>query len=242
MDRKRLNWQDAGASSPLMLLESPESPKDPAAPGSPVPPPPMPRPLKPGGWMTESERRWFDDTARAARAGDREAIAAVWTVLQPRFDYWAGTICHANGGYRGPRVDGRPLLLDDLRQEGFPVLLGLLDSWRGETGFFLYVLRSGRFRMRDAWGGLWGRLRVEPLPEGADSRLADGSASVEDAVVMVAEIGPQMDETDRALMLACVAEGRSMAAAGRRVGLGRRETQRRFDRIRRALRESLRRT
>jgi DNA-directed RNA polymerase specialized sigma24 family protein len=197
--------------------------------------PPMPAPLLPGQAVTTAEQAWLDDRARAARAGDAAARHDLWLALQPRMDRWARTSLYRWGGASGPRRDSTPWLLDDLRQEGYPVLLQVLASWPGEYGFLPYLLAVAPRRM----AGAWSRLReqrplttMRPLPD-----LADGSAAAEEALALLAALAADLGGADGALLLAHIADGRSLAAAGRSVGLGRRETQRRWERIRLRLRE-----
>ncbi|MFM9105276.1 MAG: hypothetical protein ACKOWF_01090 [Chloroflexota bacterium] len=198
----------------------------------------MPRPLPPGGWLTEAETGWFDETARSARAGDPAAREALWIVLEPRFNRWARRAHYRWGGARDPRRDGHPWTLPDLEQEGFPLLLGILASWTGDAGFFAYVLWAAPRRIAAACRGMRSRLPAAS-PAGLSPYLVDESAAAAEAQALLAALADGLGGVDGALVLACIGEGRSLEASARRLGLGRRAAQRRWESIRARLRAEL---
>ncbi len=85
--------------------------------------------------IDEAGARWLSATAEAAQAGDADAALALWLALRPRFARWAAA-CLERTGAAAIRRDGKPWLLDDLLQEGYLVLLGVVADWpdrdRGE--------------------------------------------------------------------------------------------------------------
>ncbi len=200
----------------------------------------MPRPLLPGQPVPGPDREWIDEQARAARDGDPAACEALWIALQPRFDLWARRLTDPRTGDKGPLRDGRPWVRDDLRQEGFAVLLAVLASWNRPDGFFYYLLKAGPMRMRGAMRALRGPAPLQLISDlGYFPDLADDSAAAAEVHALIAALAAGMEAQDGALLVACVVDGRSVAAAGRWLGFGRRETQRRFDRIRAHLRATL---
>ncbi|MCC6315295.1 MAG: sigma-70 family RNA polymerase sigma factor [Thermomicrobiales bacterium] len=189
--------------------------------------------------VDEAGAIWLTRQAHALRAGDPAAPEALWRSLEPRIRVWVEHCLRCYGGDRSPRRDGRPWLAEDLRQEGFPVLLAIVADWSGEGSFLPWLLTLGPRRMAGAWWALAPREEPLPLP-GAPLLLPDGNADDALAVALLEGLAAAMEPLDAGLLLGHVRDGQPVTVVGARLGLSRGATTRHWNRIRAELREVLR--
>jgi len=193
-----------------LRLVPPPPAQETASPGGELP---LPRPLPPGEAVSPATADWLTGRAQAARGGDRKAMAELWIALEPRFRRWAWRRVGWWGGDPGPRRDGVPWALEDLRQEGFLVLAEVVAGWSGEGDFLPRFWKVAPRRLSDRWRAM--RLRLELAGPEPSPWLADGSAAAEEAAALLAALAAGLDPLDGALLQAHVGEGRSLPAAGR---------------------------
>lgn len=183
---------------------------------------------------------WLTALAHAARAGDRDARDAIYRALGPKIERMVARCRGLAWSAAGPRRDGRPWEMDDLEQEAYLAVVDLLGAWPGEGSVGPYLLAHLPWRLRTAWKRLaTPRRREAPfLPSHADL-FADGSAVAEHALVLLEELAATLPPPDGAILLLRIRDGRSIAAIGRRLRLGRRTVDRRWHGLRLRLRSHL---
>lgn len=178
--------------------------------------------------------------AIAARAGDRDARDALFLAFSPKIDRMLGRSRRRLWTAGGPRRDGRPWDLDDLAQEAYAVFVGLLADWSAQGAVTPYLLAHLPWRLATAGRRLTARRgRERPMAPHHTDLLADGSAAADEARVLVEAIAAVLPPPDGDLLLLLIRDGRSPAAAARRLGLSRRTVDRRWAALRVTLRQSL---
>jgi len=190
----------------------------------------------------EVERR-LTALAHAARGGDRDARDALFAAFGPKLDRMLGRCRGLAWSAAGPRRDGVPWELDDLRQEAYLAFVELLAAWPGDGSVGPYLLAHLPWRLRTAWKRLAAPRRCETrlaASEPALDLLADGSAAAEEARVLLEELAAALPPPDDEIFLLRVRDSLGTADVAERLGLGRHRVDRRWRKLRLRLRQAWR--
>lgn len=214
-------------------------------------PPSEPAPPSPGGGRDPPRARPAEDSitrdlVRAARDGDEATFAALYERLAPSLYGWAVLrIPDELAGWVEP---------DDLLQDVWVRALGAFARYDPERGPFrpwlfgvakhvlLDALRRHRVRVRpsqeparDEGGEGGSRARLSQVP-GEGTAISRRIARREDVATFLAEVAA-LAEPDRDLLVHHGLEGLTLEQTGRRLGIGRDAAHKRWQRLRRRLRE-----
>jgi len=187
------------------------------------------------GRIPEALDRRLGALALAAQDGDAAARDAVYAALAPRLDIIVRSV------YR--RCDERAadpaVELDDLRQEGYLILVDLVERWQGDATVCEHVLSRFHWRLRAAYavmGGAGSRGTVE-LTE------IVGLGSIQEAAEP--DAGPIrlltacLPERQRAIVLLRIVGGYHQRQVAEVLNIGRSTLTREWDRALATLRQSL---
>ncbi len=185
--------------------------------------------------------------AVAARAGDRDALVALYVALEPKITRFV----RRYRGWSGATWDA-----DDIAQEAYLALAALVAKWSGEGPFLPYFFACYRFRLRDAVRCLGREDRhfvrtphemdppgyvqtlnekqpptfYSPWVESADHFAGDAFAAAELRTDLAALL-----PADRALLAWRIEEGERFTEIAAQLDVNRRTVHRRWSRLRLAL-------
>jgi RNA polymerase sigma factor (sigma-70 family) len=178
--------------------------------------------------------------ALAARAGDGPARDALYRALTPNLDRMIRTVDRLTWAGDCPRRNGRPWAQEDLRQESYVIFCDLLSAWSSEGPFTPYLCAYFPWRLRNAWRRLRpDRPRGAMVPGGRSPLEIDPTAVAEEARVLLEALAESLPAEERAILLAHVRDGVSLAELGRQLGLRPPQIGRRWRAITRWLRGEL---
>lgn len=167
--------------------------------------------------------------AVAARAGDRDALAVLYTSLEPKISRFV----RRYRGWAGGSWDA-----DDVSQEAYLALAGLVDQWSGVGPFLPYFFACYRFRLRDAIRKLDGPAQRETWGVAtvclSDQRTEEAFALAEVSADLAA-----LSASDRALLVRRAWDGERVGEIADQTRVHRRTVHRRWGRLRSELREAL---
>ncbi|MDP9356042.1 MAG: sigma-70 family RNA polymerase sigma factor [Chloroflexota bacterium] len=159
--------------------------------------------------------------AVAARAGDPDALASLYTSLEPKISRFVRR-------YRG--WERASWDAEDVSQEAYLALVRLLEQWSGEGPFLPYFFACYRFRLRDAVC----RLAREERTRGFAStwrEMDDQAGDAFTAAELRADLAA-LSPADRALLQWRIEEGERVTEVAERLGVNRRTVHRRWERLR----------
>ncbi len=169
---------------------------------------------------TPAAGRALTALAVSARAGDRDALAALSTSLEPKISRFVRR-------YRG--WDRASWDANDVSQEAYLALADLVEQWGGVGPFVPYFFACYRFRLRDAVRRLDGPARLRQVSLSEDW-MGDHAGDAFTAAELRADLAA-LSPADRAL-LAWRIEGERFTAMADRLGVTRRTVHRRWGRLR----------
>ncbi len=188
------------------------------------------------GRIPQGLDRRLGTLALAAQEGDAAARDAVYAALAPRLDVIVRSVyrrCDERAG--DPAVE-----LDDLRQEGYLILVDLVERWPGDATVCQHVLSRFHWRLRAAYAALGGTAArgTAELTEivGAESIEEAGESDASPLRLLTA----CLPERQRAIVLLRVGGGYRQWQVAKVLRIGRSTLTREWDRALATLRESLR--
>jgi RNA polymerase sigma factor (sigma-70 family) len=197
--------------------------------------------LRPDQPVTPRQDAMLTGLARRARAGDRDASDLLWRAFAPKLE---PAILRCGGmtwQVEWPRRDGRPWALDDLRQEAWLTFNDLIADWSGEGSFIPYAVAFFPWRLRNALRRLGPPRRRAPLPAAAAASGECGELLDAEEEALFAAVTAALSPEDAAVLRLRVLDGASLGEIARSRGVSRRTMARRWARICRLARASLRR-
>ena len=174
--------------------------------------------------------------ALAAQEGDAAARDAVYAALVPRLDVIVRSVyrrCHERAG--DPAIE-----LDDLRQEGYLILVDLVDRWSGDATLCEHVLSRFHWRLRAAYaslGGTGSRGTAE-LTEIVGPESIEEAGEGESGTLRL--LTATLPERQRTIVLLMVGGGYRQWQVAKALNIGRSTLAREWDRALATLRETLR--
>ena len=187
------------------------------------------------GRIPEALDRRLGALALAAQDGDAAARDAVYAALAPRLDVIVRSV------YRrcDERATDPAIELDDLRQEGYLILVDLVERWQGDATVCEHVLSRFHWRLRAAYTAMSGT----GTRGTTDLTEIVGPESIEEAAE--ADAGPLrlltacLPERQRAIVLLRIVGGYRQRQVAEALDIGRSTLAREWDRALATLRHSL---
>lgn len=188
------------------------------------------------GRIPEPLDRRLGALALAAQEGDAAARDAIYTALAPRLDVIVRSVYR-----RCEEMAGDPAIeLDDLRQEGYLILIDLVERWQGDATVCEHVLSRFHWRLRTAYATMSGAgsRGTAPLTEiiGIESIEEAGEADAGPLRLLTAAL----PDRQRAIVLLRVGGGYRQWQVAKALKIGRSTLTREWDRALATLRETLR--
>jgi len=187
------------------------------------------------GRIPEALDRRLGALALAAQDGDAAARDAVYAALAPRLD----VIVHSVYRRCDERATDPAIELDDLRQEGYLILVDLVERWQGDATVCEHVLSRFHWRLRAAYTAMSGT----GTRGTTDLTEIVGPESIEEAAE--ADAGPLrlltacLPERQRAIVLLRIVGGYRQRQVAEALDIGRSTLAREWDRALATLRHSL---
>jgi RNA polymerase sigma factor (sigma-70 family) len=188
--------------------------------------------LRPDQPVTRAQDALLSGIARRARDGDPIARDLLWRALAPKLEPALVRCGQLAWQRQWVRRDGRPWVLEDLRQEAWLVFTELAEAWPGDGSFVQYATAYFPWRLRDALRRLAANRReiaahfvLQPVAESPE--LLDI-----DAQTLLASIAAALPPGDAAV-LRMRTDGAALGEIACSLGVSRRTIGRRWRRIRR---------
>jgi len=188
------------------------------------------------GRIPEALDRRLGALALAAQEGDADARDAIYAALAPRLDVVVRSVFRRCA----ERAADPAIELDDLRQEGYLVLIDLVERWSGDATICEHLLSRFHWRLRASYAALGGTGSRGT----ADLAEIVGPESIEEAAEADAGslrlLTAVLPERQRAIVLLRVGGGYRQWQVAKALRIGRSTLTREWDRALTTLRETLR--